>query len=269
MAKNQPIMSAEAIELRIADVVFDAIRICETGEYGMHQGQILEPIGAASNWFTTLGKPKGMNPQVLYDKGFTGLGKKVQYTKNGAKTIAIAYCLSDVRIVWRHFDRKGNEKAQKLIDLLTEDSLQDRFEQVWGERRTVEERNVWDKERLEGIELRLTLTDAIAIYKENHADELSENTKNWLFSNTTEAINLGIFERRAHKLRADLNVPKNANLRDHMTWKELRFVSNAEELAARLIVNEDIHPIDAAKEAVRRLIIPPQKRSVQPQQVAE
>jgi len=119
MAKNQPIILAEAIEINIADTVFDAIRTIETGEYGMHQVQILEPIGVAPNWFSTLGKTKGLNPQPLYDKGFTGLGKRVQYTKNGTKTMAIAYCLSDVRIVWRYFDRKGNEKAQRLVDLLT------------------------------------------------------------------------------------------------------------------------------------------------------
>jgi hypothetical protein len=264
MAKNQPIILAEAVEIKIADSVFDAVRVIDTGEYGMHQGQILEPIGAAPNWFSTLGKPKGLNPKPLYEKGFIGLGKRVQYTKNGVRTVAVIYCLSDVRVVWRYFDRKGNEEAQKLIDLLTEDSLQDRFEQAWNERRTTEERNIWDKERIEGIRFRLTLTEAIAIYKENHAEELSENDKKWLFSNTTDAINKGIFDRRAQKLRVDLNVPKNANLRDHMTAQELWYVSSAEELTMRLILNEDMHPILAAKEALSRLIIPVQKRGTQP-----
>ena len=269
MANEQPIILAEAIDLKIADTVFDAIRIPETKEYRMSQSQILEPIGEDKTWFSRLTRRYPKELRSLQGKGLTMLTQKVKYEKNGTKTQATTWSLSDVRIIWRHFDRKGNEKAQRLIDLLTEDSLQDRFEQVWGERRTVEERSTWDKERLEGIELRLTLTDAIAIYKENHADELSENSKNWLFSNTTDAINLGIFERRAHQLRVDLSVPKSASLRDHMTWKELRFVSNAEDLAARLIVNEDMHPVAAAKEALRRLIIPPQKRSVQPQKVTE
>jgi len=264
MANDQPIMMAEATDLEIGTIVFDAIRILETSEYRMSQNQVLEPIGEDKTWFSRLTRRYPKELKTLQDKGLTLLTQKVKYEKDGVMVQAVSWSISDIRIIWRHFDRKGNERAQALIDLLTEDSLQDRFDQVWGKRRDAEERNVQDKARSQGVEFRLSLTDAIAIYKENHAEELSENDKKWLFSNTTDAINKGIFDRRAQKLRVDLNVPKNANLRDHMTAQELWYVSSAEELTMRLILNEDMHPILAAKEALSRLIIPVQKRGTQP-----
>ncbi len=63
---------------------------------------------------------------------------------NSVGTRAETISVKDARIIWRYFDTKGNAQAQKLIDALSEDSLISRFDQVWGEPRTIEQRRIDD-----------------------------------------------------------------------------------------------------------------------------
>jgi hypothetical protein len=146
MSKDKYI-KAEALPVLISDIELDGIRIIETGEYRMNQSQILEPIGENRNWITktvTLPSSRQKDLEALQRKGFSMLPIRVQYERSGTVRRAVTWSLSDARIVWRHFDRKGNQMAEALIDLLSEDSLQDRWEQVWDERRTEEERHADD-----------------------------------------------------------------------------------------------------------------------------
>lgn len=147
MAEN--ILRAEAINLPIGDLEFDAIRLLDTKEYRMAKSQSLKPIGLPSNWFSTVCKTGSKPLETLRSKGFTGYAVKVSYTKNGVATRASTLSIQDVSILWRYFDRKGNKKAQDLIDLLSLDSLKDRFEQVFNERRTLEERTQDDRRILD------------------------------------------------------------------------------------------------------------------------
>jgi len=146
MSKDKYI-KAEALPVLISDIELDGIRIIETGEYRMNQSQILEPIGENRNWITktvTLPSSRQKDLEALQRKGLSMLPIRVQYERSGTVRRAVTWSLSDARIVWRHFDRKGNQMAEALIDLLSEDSLQDRWEQVWDERRTEEERHADD-----------------------------------------------------------------------------------------------------------------------------
>ena len=66
-------------------------------------------------------------------------------------------------------------------------------------------------------------------------------------------IYLGIFNRRAAKLKADWD---SKNPRDNMTSHELFYVAEVEALTSRLIDLDNLPPLVAVKQALARLIIP-------------
>jgi hypothetical protein len=143
MAKKN-YLAAEAVELYIGNYRFDAIRILETKEYRISQNHILEPISINKNWLTRLQFSLPRVYQILAEQGLNHVTVSAEYTVKSTVTRAVTWSLKDVRIIWRYFDKQGNLEAQKLIDALSEDSLINRFEQVWGESRTVEQRRTDD-----------------------------------------------------------------------------------------------------------------------------
>jgi transcriptional regulator with XRE-family HTH domain len=118
----------------------------------------------------------------------------------------------------------------------------------------------WKTQRLDGKITHFELTDAIAVYITRHP-ELSENARKWIYTNTAQAVNLAIFNRKAKALAEDLGVdPKS--LRDALERKELLYVQQVEDTAARMILLFDANPVEAVKEAFSRLLIPKQERSL-------
>ena len=114
------------------------------------------------------------------------------------------------------------------------------------------------KLRSEGKQTRRELTDAIADYLQRHP-ELSENTRKWIYTNVSEAVNLQIFGRRTNRLCKELNAHRS-EFREALTPKELLLIQEVEDVATRLIDAEDAQPLDAVKAAASRLLIPKQSR---------
>jgi hypothetical protein len=140
------------------------------------------------------------------------------------------------------------ELSRELIGL----SLHQLFADAFDHHFEKEERQTWLKARQQGKIARRTLTDSIKDWLLAHP-EVSENKKKFIYSNVTDAINLGIFARRASKLRKDWHCE---NPRDEMTEKELSVVESAEGLTMRLIDQDKLEPMVAVHEALNRLIIP-------------
>ncbi len=149
---NKDYIAAEAIKLYIGDLEFDAIKTLSTKEYRMSQLQVLTSAGEHKNWLTRLQFSAPDMYKTLISKGFDPVTVPVQYTVIGknnrtASVRAESLSLSNVRILWRFLDKQYNKpQAESLVDALSEDSLRDRFEQVYGEsRRTAEERRQHDR----------------------------------------------------------------------------------------------------------------------------
>lgn len=147
----ETILRVQCKDLNIGNIEFDALRNPESGEFLMGQGQILDPIEVNKSWFSKLPKDGFLSLEAKQRYGLDRLPApiKVKYIRDGITRTALARPLESVRIVWRYFDRTGNPKAQVLIDALTEDSLKDRFEQVYGARRSEEQRRKDDSRILE------------------------------------------------------------------------------------------------------------------------
>jgi hypothetical protein len=150
----------------------------------------------------------------------------------------------------------GSPDANELLLDLAGLSLQQLFSDAFGLQFEGNERQDWLKKRMEGKQVRLDMTDAVQWYIEKHKDKLSENTKQWMYKHCSDALNLGLFGRTAKKLCIDLQVKDRSKLRDALTTDELRWISQVEELSARLVVYQGLKPLDAVKESLTRNIIP-------------
>ena len=149
----------------------------------------------------------------------------------------------------------GNMQAIDILVAGFADSFSDFAYKSFGKVLTDKERQDTLKARMLGKVKRVTLTDAIKAYVTRHSK--SPTYEQWIYPNVTDAVNKGVFNRRASKLREDWDTK---NPRDKMTEIELDYVKQVEDLASRLIEQDDIEPVQAIKEALARLIIPTQTR---------
>ncbi|MBW4525050.1 MAG: KilA-N domain-containing protein [Phormidium tanganyikae FI6-MK23] len=100
--------------------------------------------------------------------------------------------------------------------------------------------------RMKGIVTRISLTDAIEAYKSRHP-ELSQNDRQWLIKNATDAMYKLVFGMNAEKLEALLGCPRHTS-RDFLGSNSLRAIEFAEHLICSFINNHDLHPLSAIRQ---------------------
>jgi hypothetical protein len=111
----------------------------------------------------------------------------------------------------------------------------------------------WGKVRLTGKDIRRSFTDVVKEYIDRHP-ELSTGAVAFMYPNASDLVNLSVFGRKAKALSEDWKVDRNT-IRDHMTPRELQWIAEVEDLAARLVEQDEINPCDAVKIARERLSI--------------
>ena len=185
-------------------------------------------------------------------KDFAGANYKVGKSSYSVNWVGqgktVFYNYPDFLILLKWQVKQGNENAINLVIAGFADSFSDFAYKAFGLTLTEKERQQWLKDRQDGKQNRRTLTDSIKDYLIAYSDE----DKN-LYALVTDLIYLGIFNRRATRLKSDWST---INPRDEMTRKELFHVAEVEALTSRLIDKDGLHPLVAAKEALQRLIIP-------------
>jgi hypothetical protein len=183
------------------------------------------------------------------------MGKDFKTTKVKTslnKNVTLMITLPDFLQVIKALSKKQDVVAQQLVDDLLGLSLQQLFCDAFGEKFEKEERQAWLKARQNGKQVRRTLTDAIKEYIASH-NNLSDHEVKFIYANVTDAINLGLFNRKASQLKEDW---KCVNPREQMTDQEILLLSGIENLAMRLIDQDNLPPMIAVEEALNRLIIP-------------
>ena len=131
---------------------------------------------------------------------------------------------------------------------------------VQGQRQTGEpiQLTPHQEARTEGKLARRRYTDAIKDYLNRH-EELSEDSRYWMYVNASDAINRVVFGKTARELCIERGVDRD-HLRDFMTTEELMSIKEVESLTQRLIDVTDEHPCKAAREAGSRLVLLPGRR---------
>lgn len=202
--------------------------------------------------FQILVKNAGRDIKALLGKDFQFLKYK---TKLHPKAVN-AVTLVDFERLLRKLDKAGNPIAESMADDLVGLSLQQLFSDAFEIKFEQEERQKWLKDRQEGKQIRHTLTDAIKWYLNTNADTLSNGYINFIYPNCSDLVNIGLFGRKSKRLCVDLKVSDRSKLRDALTADELRWLSEIEDLAARLIVYQGFEPMEAIKDAINRTAIP-------------
>lgn len=151
---------------------------------------------------------------------------------------------------------KKNPIAIDWVDWLLELSLHQLFSDAFGQKFEAEDRQTWLKARQAGKVTRRTLTDAIKDYIARN--NVSDNEGKWLYANVTEATYGQLFGRKTKQLKKDwgIGIEEKKTPRDYMANKELAWLETIEELTMRLIDNDNIEPVLAVKEAMKRLMLP-------------
>jgi hypothetical protein len=230
---------AEIATVKIGHLEFEGLMLHD-GTFGIAVPQLAQIFP----YFQDFQNQASKMLKRLMGEGFKTTRVKTEFNRNATLMIDLPSFLAVVKVLTKKSDVVAQELAEQLMGL----SLQQLFSDAFCIQFEKEERQQWLKDRQDGKENRRTLTDSIKDYLLSypHAD------KN-LYALVTDLIYLGIFNRRATRLKTDWTAK---NPRNEMTSKELSYVAEAESLTSRLIEKDGLHPLKAANEALQRLIIP-------------
>lgn len=233
--------------IELGDISLEVFRLID-GEYRLSKTQILECIKESEGWFRGVSKHSPKALEWLKNKGFRGVSKKVKIKEASKARSAETLPISDGVCVWSWFARKGNEVAMDILEACAVEAIERRADAAFGVQVEEEERNERMKARMSGKGVRRTLTDCITAYKERHP-ELSDNRKAFMFSNASDQLNRGLFGKSAAKLCEIRNCDRS-QLRDTHSYDQLRHIEVVEDLAIKLIDDDDLDPSEAVALAI-------------------
>ncbi|MDJ0592764.1 MAG: hypothetical protein QNJ72_22705 [Pleurocapsa sp. MO_226.B13] len=147
---------------------------------------------------------------------------------------------------------KARELAFALQDASVTTTIEQAFDIAFDNKRSLEEYQEKQKARVQGKVARRNMTNVVRDYVKDHSDELSDNYKKFIYNNCTDRTYRLVFGRSAKKLKEDWECN---DVRAAMTVEELFIVRGVEDLAMKLIEQEDIEPQQAIDEAGKRLMI--------------
>ena len=248
--RTQYMLTVFRTDIKIGDILVDAYTANETSVAGypinyLSGKQIAQVIGLPNS--TTMQNRIAQELLSMLGKDFTCMQSKVKTSQGNYIKINL-WSTQDASKYWMYHAFKGNSKAQSLLIALSSTTLDtiinDAFDRDYEKGKAEQQINA----RLEGIDYRVSFTDAIKIFLDNnpHEDQL-------LYAICTDVIYRGLFNRRAANLRADWDTKSP---RDSMTAKELFLLAEVEDFAARLIRLDSLHPIVAVQQSLRILRIP-------------
>jgi len=245
---DNSIVYAERAMTELGGIPLSVYRLPD-GKYRLGLAQILESIDVATNWIGRLPSSSPKTLKALQGKGFTGYVIEISVDKTRAKTLSI----EDSLLIWRWFDKQGNEKASAIIDACVAETIERRADRAFKVQRSEEEYEQTTKARIEGKIVRRLLTDAIAEYIKRHP-ELSDNDKKWMYRNCSDKTNIIVLGKIAKKVAEDLGCDRS-NLRDFLQAEQLVRLASMEDLTVRLIDRNDVHPFQSVIQSAERLLL--------------
>jgi hypothetical protein len=154
---------------------------------------------------------------------------------------------ADVMSFWAMAAFLGHTKALGLLMACGIEALERRADALFQVVRDEQERNDRMAARQKGKVARRTLTDAVKHYIESH--EVSDNYVRWIFNHCSDHLNKVILGTKSKHAKEFYQISDKAPLRNHIPVAALRELDLTEEMAARLIEERDVEPLDAVKQA--------------------
>ena len=224
-----------------------------TGESGMSVSGLARLCGVSQQAVSKLTKSVTTKNAPKRLKSFEG--KELTLTTNNAYRNTTVYTAEYCAAVIKHYAFEGREEAEFALEKFTTDGINLWIQSITGWNQSDNKKlPIWDEARSDGKDIFRNLADAVKRYIERHP-ERSDNRKKFLYPNTIDKLNLNTFGKRSKALKEERGVSKGGLLRDSFSVKELFNVSRIEDLAARLIDDQDMYPSDAVLEAMDRMLL--------------
>ena len=218
------------------------------------KGEFFVAVPQIAKRFSFLIRNAQRDIKAMLGKDFSFLKLKTKLNSKAVNTLR----LEDYERLVFKLALKGNELAIVETELIIGLGYRQMFCDSFGIEFDVAAKHEFLKLRYQGIQQRNGETDAVKIYLERHP-ELSPNALRFMYSNVTDSTYRAIFGAPARTLYVELEpsgaCKKKGNLRDCLSTKALSEVENMERMIARLIVKEDMSPMDAVREAADRLMV--------------
>jgi hypothetical protein len=185
------------------------------------------------------------------------LGKDFQFPTKVTSTlnprpVNIFFIPDFIKLVMALVD-KNNYTAIALLKALAVESIERRFNNAFDQKVTEDEYNERLKVRMQGIQTRRTLTDAIKDYIIKHS--ITGNDAKFMYVNATNSLYISLSGCNAQKIRKLLKLDTHANVRDFLDAQQLKTIDNCEDLMVRLIDQQDINPLSASKHVANILLL--------------
>lgn len=160
--------------------------------------------------------------------------------------------LPEVVKVIRVLSKKGNAVADEMIDAFLEESLDRRFAKAFDQVVAEDEYNRRLEARMQGKISRRALTDGIKNYLDRHP-ECSENKRRWIYKHATDHLYKLTHGMTKKKLAESRGCTEVSDFRSSLSDRELKILDSIEDLAARVMDEDDMEPIAAIEFAVGSL----------------
>lgn len=233
-------IKAKRATLTLGDIDLDVFQLPD-GEYRLSLTQATVALGfdkRKGSSFLALEVVQNLATYELQGSSFIAddTNQKIKaLTFDAFSVIAMFYAL------------KGNMLAQAILEACLVESLERRADVLFGIIRDEEERNARMAARVKGKVARRSLTDAIKTYCDSRG--VSDNYKRWVFTHCSDHLNKIILGAKAKQAKDFYQVPEKSLLRNHIPVAALRELELTEEMAARLIEERDMEPLEAVKHA--------------------
>jgi len=250
MTENQKKVKAEVAPVKIGYLEFEGLML-DSSTFGIAVSQICTIFSFDKN-------QASRDLKAILGKDFS-FAKWISTLNSKAVNVLL---LPDFeRLIFR-LALKQNQLAVDISEQLIGLSMQQLFSDAFSIQFEEEQRQAYLKNRQEGKYTRRTATDALKDWLDNSGHLLSDNERKFIWIHISEAVNKGVFNRSSVKLRKDWQLGKTAQLRDHMTSRELKLIEQVEDTFMRVLDKNgaNIKPLQALNLAIQGLYIPVQTR---------
>lgn len=223
------------------------------GEYRLSQRQVAKAVGKGESNVRSFLKSNALEALPFKGLTFAQIGVEGKRAWFNAVPIELATAY------WGKEAMGANTSALMLVVACAAEAIERRADVAFGVKRDEAEREERLKARMQGKRVRRSFTDAIADYLDRHP-ELSKDCREWIYVNSSEAVNRVVFNKRAWELRNERGADRHT-LRDSFTAQELLLVQEVEDVATRLVDHEDEHPPVAVHLAGERLLLNHRKKA--------
>ena len=191
--------------------------------------------------------------KALLGEDFTVVQAQYKMTSGGLTKTTLWDTVSAARF-YRYHDRRGNKTAGLIIDALASTSLDIIINDKFGREYERGSAERWAKLRANSKNAFWQLEAATDHYLAIHPDKAKQLAYTvYLRSNYQDEINCSLFGKTAYTIRKELGIPKPELLRDHYCHEALRRIDIIQSIAAANIINKDVEPQQAVKEALHMM----------------